>query len=251
MMISMKRTAAVAVIVASLAAACGGSDDDGAGGDTSTTAFTLLPTTTAPETTTTVATTSTTLPPATTSTAAPTSTSTTVPQPATTAPNPAIAALLLSGEGIGAAGLGADPDGVTSYIGSYLGEPSNDTGWVDPFTIGPCSGSELRLVSWGVLTVLFGDVSNVLQGRRHFFAYTYGVDGEIGAEPVGLETTRGVRIGSRVIDVKAGYPAATLNPEDEFTPPFFYVNDNLSGYLTSIDDDGTVTAILGGENCGL
>ena len=67
----------------------------------------------------------------------------------------------------------------------------------------------------------------------------------------GLQTTRGVTIGSRVIDVRAAYPAATINPEDDFTPPFFFVNDSLRGFLTGVSDDATVTAILGGGDCGI
>lgn len=160
-------------------------------------------------------------------------------------------ALVLSGEGIGTAGFGAEPVGVMSYVSSFLGEPTNDTGWIDPLSIGACPGTELRLVSWGVLTLLFGDVSTVLQGRRHFVAYTYGVEGEVGAAPVGLVTSRSVAVGSRVVDVVAAYPAATLNPEDDFTAPFFYVNDNLRGFLTGLTDDSTVTTILGGVNCGI
>jgi hypothetical protein len=66
-----------------------------------------------------------------------------------------------------------------------------------------------------------------------------------------LETTRGVAIGSRVVDVRAAYPAATINPEDDFTPPFFFVNDSLRGFLTGVTDDATVTAILGGGDCGI
>jgi hypothetical protein len=172
-------------------------------------------------------------------------------QPSTTVADPAVLALVLSGEGIGTAGFGAEPDGVISYLGSYLGEPTNDTGWVDPLTIGICSGTELRRVSWGVLTLLFGDVSSVVQGRRHFFGYTYGDQAEIGAAPAGLTTSRGVMIGSRVVDVKAAYPAAQILPEDDFTPPFFIVNDSLRGFLTGVDDDATVTAIIGGDDCGI
>ena len=157
----------------------------------------------------------------------------------------------MSGEGIGTAGFGADPDGVMSYISSFLGDPTNDTGWIDPLSIGACPGKELRLVSWGVLTLLFGDVSSVLQGRRHFVAYTYGVEGEVGAAPVGLITSRNVTVGSRVVDVVAAYPAATLNPEDDFTAPFFYVNDNLRGFLTGLTDESRVTTILGGMNCSI
>ncbi len=82
--------------------------------------------------------------------------------------------MLLSGDGIGSADFGADPEGVIEYVNSFLGAPTNDTGWIDPLTIGLCSGAEIRQVSWGVLSLLFGDVSEVVQGRRHFFAYAYG-----------------------------------------------------------------------------
>jgi hypothetical protein len=240
MSVMIRRTAALVIVAALTFAACGGSDDDTA----PTTEFTLdLPTTSSTTTSTTSTTTSTT---STTST----TTSTTV-APSTTIADPAVAELLLSGDGIGTAGFGADPDGVVEYLNSYLGPPSNDTGWIDPLSIGLCAGTELRQVSWGVLTLLFGDVSEVVQGRRHFFGYAYGDQGEIGAAPVGLETTRGVAIGSRVVDVRAAYPAATINPEDDFTPPFFFVNDSLRGFLTGVTDDATVTAILGGGDCGI
>jgi len=238
----IRRTCALLLAGGLILAACGGSDDDTA----STTEFTLLPPTTSTSTTTT-STTTTTVAPTTTTTVAPTTTL----APSTTVVDPAITELLLSGDGIGTAGFGADPDGVVEYLNSYLGPPSNDTGWIDPLTIGLCSGDELRQVSWGVLTLLFGDVSEVVEGRRHFFGYGYGDQGEIGSAPVGLQTTRGVMIGSRVVDVRAAYPAASINPEDDFTPPFFFVNDSLRGFLTGVTDDATVTAILGGGDCGI
>jgi hypothetical protein len=235
----IRRLSALLVLGALLLVACDGSDDSSG----STTVFTLLlPTSSTSTTSTTTSTTSTT----------PTSTtSTTTVAPSTTVEDPAVAELVLSGDGIGTAGVGAEPDGVVEYMSSYLGPPTNDTGWIDPLTIGLCSGDELRQVSWGVLTLLFGDVSEVVQGRRHFFGYTYGEQDQIGSAPVGLQTTRGVMIGSRVVDVRAAYPAATINPEDDFTPPFFFVNDNLRGFLTGVSDDATVTAILGGGDCGI
>lgn len=236
----IRRTSAIVVLCGLTVAACGSGGDDSAA---STTQFTLAVPTSSTSTTTTTSTTSTT-----TST---TSTTTTTVAPTTSVADPAVDELLLSGDGIGTAGFGADPDGVIEYLASYLGPPSNDTGWIDPLTIGLCSGEELRRVSWGVLTLLFGDVSEVVQGRRHFFGYGYGEQGEIGAAPVGLQTTRGVTIGSRVVDVRAAYPAATILPEDDFAPPFFFVNDSLRGFLTGVEDDATVTAILGGGDCGI
>jgi len=238
----IRRTCALVLAGGLVLAACGGSDDESA----STTEFTLVLPTSSTSTTTT-STTTTTTSTTTTTTTAPTTTVAT----STTVADPAVGELLLSGDGIGTAGFGADPDGVVDYINSYLGPATNDTGWIDPLTIGLCSGDELRQVSWGVLTLLFGDVSEIVEGRRHFFGYGYGDQGEIGSAPVGLQTTRGVMIGSRVVDVRAAYPAATINPEDDFTPPFFFVNDSLRGFLTGVSDDATVTAILGGGDCGI
>ncbi len=220
-------------------ASCGGSSDDPA----STTEFTLVPPSSSTSTTSTNTTTTTTTPPT-------TSTTSSTVAPSTTVADPATVELLLSGDGIGTAGFGADPEGVVEYMNSYLGPPSNDTGWIDPLTIGVCPGDDLRQVSWGVLTLLFGDVSEVVQGRRHFYGYSYGEAGEIGSAPIGLQTTRGVTIGSRVVDVRAAYPAATFDPESDFSPPFFFVNDSLRGFLTGVTDDATVTTILGGGECG-
>jgi hypothetical protein len=243
MSVMARRSLAVMVLLATVAGACSNSDD--ATSD-NTSEFTLLPTTS-----TTVAPATTTSSTTTTTSTTTTSTTTSIAQPSTTVADPAIEALELSGDGIGTAGFGADPDGVISFLASYLGPPTNDTGWVDPFTIGLCPGTELRRVSWGVLTLLFGDASSVLEGRRHFFGYTYGDQAEIGAEPVGLRTTRGVVIGSRVVDVRAAYPAADFFPEDDFFPPSFLVNDALRGFLTGVEDDATVTALIGGDDCGI
>ncbi len=241
MSVMIRRTGTLLVVAGLVIASCGGSDGD----TSSTTEFTLLPPTSSTSTTSTTSTT-------TTSTTTPTTTAvpTTTVAPSTTVADPAVQDLLLSGDGIGTAGFTADPDGVIEYMNSYLGPPSNDTGWIDPVTIGSCPGTELRLVSWGVLSLQFGDVSRLVQGRRHFFAYSYGEQGEIGSAPIGLQTTRGVAIGSRVVDVRAAYPAASVFPEDDFSPPSFFVNDSLRGFVTGVEDDATVTAILGGSECG-
>ena len=44
-------------------------------------------------------------------------------------------------------------------------------------------------------------------------------------------------------------PGVSINPEDDVSAPFFYVNDNLRGFVTGVDDDSTVTVILGGIGC--
>jgi len=250
----MKWRALASLTVLSLTLGACASDDSGES-DSNTTELTSPSTTLA---TTLVTTPATTLAPTTTgapvtsttsTTSIPSASSSTVVEVPTTVVDPALESLVLSGEGIGSAVFGAEPDGVISSVSSLLGEPTNDTGWIDPLSVGACPGTEIRFVDWGTLSLVFGDASQVAQGRRHFFAYYYGSAGEVGGAPVGLVTDAGITTGSSVIDVKAAYPGVTLNPEDDFTSPFFYVSDNLSGYLTGVDDDSTVTVILGGVGC--
>ena len=248
----MTWTAALAFALA----ACGGSDGSVAG---PTTRLTLLPTTTTTEPvvattaepTTTIAATTTLEP----SSAA---TSTTELAPTTTgAPvDPAIEALVLSDEGIGAAVFSGDPDGVVTYLSSFVGPPTGDTGWVDPFEISACAGTQLRVVSFGSLRLTFGDVSAVLDGRPHFFAYTYGsydFDGTTvratDQTPEGLMTDSGVRLGTDLVALEAAHPGLELNPADDFFPETFTVNDNLRGALTGLADDSTVVSIIGGQDC--
>jgi hypothetical protein len=224
--------------------ACG--SDAPSDADTASTAVTVpptTPTTPAPAATAAPAASSTTS-----STVLETTTTSTVAETTTTI-DPAAQALVLSGNGVGTSEFGADPDAVISTVTSVLGEPTNDTGWIDPLSVGACPGTEIRLVDWGVLSLVFGDASEITEGRRHFLAYYYGSAGEVGGAPAGLVTDAGITTGSRVADVKAAYPGVTLNPEDDFTSPFFYVSDSLRGFLTGIDDDSTVTVILGGMGC--
>jgi len=252
MMHMSRRSLAGVAAVGLLLAACSGSD--GPGGSAApepeltiilptTTTSTLPPPTTVPPSTTSTSTTTTTVTPSTTSTTTAAGVATTIE------PSPVLQDLVLTTVGIGSAQFGADPDGVIGYVSAFLDQPTGDTGWVDPFEVGVCPGNELRQVSGGSLTLTFGDASTSTEGRRHFFSYAYGFDGQIGVSPVGLETDRSITVGSRVIDLLAAYPGVTLNPEDDFIAPNFYVNDNLRGLLTGLADDDTVTVILGGIGC--
>ncbi len=254
---------AVVTTLSLLLAACGSGGGDEVAGPT--TRLTLLPTTTTtqpPETTSTVAdgadddvetTTVTTVastPPTETTTTEPPVTTTTVPV------DPAVEALVLSEDGIGAAVFSGDPDGVVAFLATFVGPPTSDTGWVDPFDISACSGTELRVVSFGSLRLTFGDVSPVLEGRRHFFAYTYGTYAYDGTgvtatdqSPPGLVTDRGIGLGTSLLSLEASFPGLELNPADDFFPETFVVNDNFRGALTGLADDSTVVNIVGGQDC--
>ena len=159
---------------------------------------------------------------------------------------------MLRGDGIGSARFGAAPEGVIEYVTSILGGNTGDTGWVDPLTFAVCDGTVARRVDWGVLSLLFSDLSDVADGRRHFMGYEYGRVGELGDEPVGLRTPGGTTLGSRVVDLLADFPDAAVNPgEDDINiPPNFYVSDNFYGLVTGVDDDDVVTVVFGGYGCG-
>lgn len=214
-------------------------DDDQS--DTTTVETTGTAEATVPSTETPVETPAPTQPPAETTTAP----ETTAAPTTTTPPAP----FDLQTDGLGSASFGADPDGVIDFLNSFLGGPASDTGWVDPFEIGPCGGTQLRQVRWGVLTLEFSDVSVVTEGRPHFYAYYYGIDGQPIGEPVGIETPEGITLGSTVAELIAAYPDVTLRSADEFIAPNFFVNDNLRGLMTGLADDDTVTQIIGGLPC--
>jgi hypothetical protein len=171
--------------------------------------------------------------------------------PETTAPPPppAGADFSLQTDGLGAVSFGADPDGVVTFVTSFLGAASADTGWVDPFTIGACGGTQLRQVTWGDLQLEFGDVSNIAEGRPHFYAYYYGKEGSSTASPAGLETDAGISVGSSVAQLLQAYPGVQLRSGNEFVNDSFFINDNLTGRLSGLADPDLVQMVIGGLPC--
>lgn len=255
---SPRSRALVPVIAAAvLAAACSSADEQpSATAPLPTFTTSTVPgsaATTEPQETSPATTAVTTVPPDTASapTTPTTSTTSTVPPTTTTEPL-AVQELLLRADGIGSARFGAAPDGVLEYVTSILGGNTGDTGWVDPLTFAVCDGDIARRVDWGSLSLLFSDLSDVAQGRRHFMGYEYGRVGQLGDEPVGLRTEGGTTLGSRVVDLLADFPEAQVNRgEEEINiPDNFYVSDNFYGILTGVEADDVVTVIFGGYGCG-
>jgi hypothetical protein len=184
------------------------------------------------------------------SSVAPESTAVTTVAPDTTAPAPGSAGgFVLGTDGLGSVSFGADPDGVITFVTSFLGGATSDTGWVDPFTIGACGGTQLRQVTWGDLQLEFGDVSDIAEGRPHFYAYYYGKEGSSTASPAGLETPDGISIGSSVAQLLQAYPGVQLRLGDEFMNDSFFVNQNLTGRLSGLADVDLVEMIIGGIPC--
>ena len=245
------RRAAVVLAVALLISACSSSDTTSSSTSTTPTSSSLPATSAA----TTTATTTTTTVPETTTTSESTTTTTLPPTTTTTEPL-AIQELLLQGDGLGSARFGAEPEGVIDYVTSILGGNTGDTGWVDPFTFADCgaggTATVARRVDWGVLSLLFSDGSSYTIGRRHFIGFEYGRVGQIGDEPQGLRTPGGVTLGSRVVDMLAEFPEASVNAgeEDLGIPDNFYVSDVFYGILTGTASDDVVTVMFGGYGCG-
>lgn len=246
----------------STAMACSGSGDDDA-------ADTLAPVPTVPAVTTMASSTASstaptaTDPPATSppttsppTTAAPTAAPATAAPPETTAPAPppptaAPAELRLQRDGLGIANFGTDADSAIAAVAAALGDPSDDSGWVDPITVSTCAGPEVRRVSWGTLSLLLGDPAGGDDGIRQFFAYSYGDVAELGAPPAGLATPEGLGLGAPVEDLQTAYPDVDVTEGEEgLIESSFFVDDALRGLLTGAEAGGTVTVIFGGPYCG-
>ncbi|MDQ3469511.1 MAG: hypothetical protein M3487_07070 [Actinomycetota bacterium] len=183
--------------------------------------------------------------------AAPTTDPATTAAPPTTATPTTVApvTLTLQRDGLAVAAFGTDADATVAAVTAALGAPTEDTGWVDPLTISTCAGTELRRVSWGVLSLLFGDPAGA--GARVFFAYSYGDVSGLGGQPAGLVTPEGLGLGTPVVDLRTAYPAVTINAGEEgLVESSFFVDDALAGLLTGATDTDSVTVIFGGPFCG-
>ena len=206
---------------------------------------------TLPPTTTTTTTTTTTLPPTTTTTTTTTTTSTTEPGPTTTTEPAFVEALVLGAEGLGPVRFGAEPNGVIDYVVSFLGSPTDDTGWVEPDEFALCPGDEVRRIEWGALRLSFGDVSTFALDRLHVYAWQYGLDGQLGEDPVGLRTAEGIGLGSTIAELREAYPEVELyEGDDELFPPGFALSDTFFGFTTGLGPDDLVIEMFSGYFCG-
>ena len=225
-------TTAVAVVTA--ASGVGDDSDLDAGDATSTTS---------PASSTTPSTTSTTV--ATTTTTSSTTTTT------TTTPT---RALLLRPDGIGDLYFGDPADGVLAALVAVLGDPDEDTGWVDQRqNYGVCLGDEVRFVRWETLQAFFTDGPSDWgpAGVRHFASYTQASIFEGGE--LDLETADGLSLGSPVGDVRAIYGEDAVYDDPVYGPVFFYDPPGAAqqwGSVTGLEPDDTIESITGSYACG-
>ncbi len=166
--------------------------------------------------------------------------------------SPAAPTIVLADDGLGIAAFGAAADDTIAAITAVLGEPDEDSGWVDPLSVGACAGDEARLVAWGTLYLYFSDRSAFGDGERHFFGYSYGSVRDLEAIPEGLATPDGIGLGTTVAFLRAAYHDVVIEAGEEgLLAPSFYVDESLSGRLTGTADDDLVTVIIGGDPCGV
>ena len=197
-----------------------------------------------------VVTVSTTVPSSSTSEASTTS-STSSTSSTTTTTVVAIAGLELSAEGLGDALFGASDGGVYAYVQAILGDPTADSGWVDPQSTGAaCPGTEVRFVTWNDLVLTFSDESPEGAGYRHFAGYTYGPAFGPQIAPAVLETEGGIGVGDAVSDLQAVYPGVVINSADDMSGPSFFIEEGLFGFLSGTGADDLIISFVGGSGCG-
>lgn len=161
--------------------------------------------------------------------------------------------LVLDAAGLGAVAFGEDMVDVEQTLSTILGEPDDDSGFVD--MICESSGESGRELVWGPLVVAF-------EGPRDqatFKAYQYGGfnrDRQLAAgDPLGLRTSAGIGLGSTGHDILAAYGAAAVFSEGSpggFPPPTWYWSPSETEYLfMTMDGNSPSSAVIAfGGTCG-
>lgn len=151
--------------------------------------------------------------------------------------------------------FGTDDDAAIAAISAALGPPTEDSGWIDAFSVyGTCPLPVVRGVHWGDLVGLFTEAATdfASAGTPHFFSWYYAT----GTDP-DLATDTGISIGATVAQLQAAYPGPTfvLVPwEFDDTQGIWSTRqfdpEQLYGFTTGLGAADTVTAINGGTGCG-
>lgn len=169
----------------------------------------------------------------------------------------------LFGDGVevpaGVVVFGTPYDEAVATLTASLGEPTKDTGEIEPFSAyGTCPGSTLRVLEYagGALQLLFGDVeadSPVLH------TWALANTGDTVAVPrasalVGDVTTFEFGVGTPVGDLQEQVLDGFQISEDELSlDPAFVLTDQSSGFrgfLTGTSSADTVTFVEAGAGCG-
>ena len=200
----------------------------------------------APATTTSLPDTTTTTEPETTATTEPTTTTTTIAVTDT---------FILRPDGIDRIFFGTEASDVIAGFTDRLGEPDDDTGWVNNLDRydGLCLGTEVRFVGWGSLQLFFTDGPSDWEeeeGVEHFASYQVSD----GPDDLVFRTSLGISVGDTVSEIEAVYGDSARVYTHPVYEAIFEVdppgNGILLGLLTGLEDDDTVIDITGGFACG-
>lgn len=164
----------------------------------------------------------------------------------TTTDAEAAAGLVLRGDGLGVADLGALPDEVVAAVVEVLGEPTKDTGWQPSFgSYGTCPGARIRGVEWDSLVVLFTDGDTAEGSGEHFFSW------RVNGAPPAVGTASGFGYSATKTDAEELYPGRVeVVPAEEPFPALLLIEAEGGQITAFLDDDELVTNLEAGTPCG-
>lgn len=159
-------------------------------------------------------------------------------------------------DGLGIAYFGQTESETVPLLEAALGQPSEDSGWVDAFSPwGSCPGDLVRRLAWDGLAVFLVENPSGLgplpAGTPAFASYLYFEDG------FDLETPEGIHVGSTLDQLEAAYSSRVdISPAEWLGGGYLYFLVRpmegwptwamMSGYVL----DGAVESIEAGILCG-
>lgn len=158
-------------------------------------------------------------------------------------------------DGLGVASFGAGAETVISTLTADLGPADEDSGWTDSFSaFGTCPGEEVRVVTWGELSVFLTDSTTAVgpypdPGEPHFFSWLAVHQPE--NPGYGFTTAQGVGPGSTIGDVRAAHgDAVEVLYEEPFDTWFLFIGDDYLGSVADDDPGSVVESLAAGTLCG-
>ncbi len=158
-------------------------------------------------------------------------------------------------DGLGIVSFGAGAETVISTLTADLGPPDEDSGWTESFSaFGTCPGEEVRVVSWGELSVFLTDSTTAVgpypdPGEPHFFSWLAVHQPE--NPGYGFTTAQGVGPGSTIGDVRAAHgDAVEVLYEEPFDTWFLFIGDDYLGSVADDDPGSVVESLAAGTLCG-
>jgi hypothetical protein len=161
---------------------------------------------------------------------------------------------VLRADGVGEFDFGDSAEQVFGELAAILGDPDEDTGWVDQQTnYGICLGDVVRFARWGSFQAFFTDGPSDWEsaGVRHFASYTQAVYFE--GDELPLVTADGLGLGSPVGDVRAIHGQDSVFDDPIYGPVFLHDPTGPAqqwGSVSGLDADDRIRSINGSFACG-